>query len=150
MPSEVGIADAVARHLNTLPVVEVPVLVQFVPKRSHEELVENICVTVVPKTESESRSSRYTWDHSYTVDLAVQRYVKGEHGLDASRIRACLAAGRRIKNALKKANDRFDGAVLDSVETIALWNPEHLADKSVFTAVYSFTFVADDDFTDDC
>lgn len=163
MTTPLGICDALALHLSThvnTDVVRIApdnITVEFLPVRSIDELVGRPWLTIVPRGETETRAARFIWEHTYRVSFAMQVYVKAGDDenadenaptVDMEAIRGGLAAGRSVREAIKQADRRFDGAVLQTIESESTWRPDHLAEQAVLTGVYTATFQADDDYTD--
>lgn len=138
MSEIVQIADAVVAALNAASFSQ-PVAAQrsYLPQFELPEM-EDLHVTVVPKTVEITGAARGTGAYDYKIDVAVQkRFQNG----DAPELDPLLRLVEEIADHFRfKRLEDYPGAAWVQTEHAALYAPEHMENLRQFTSLLTLTF----------
>lgn len=141
MSEIVAIADAVVEAINAgsfrrdltarrhyLPVFDLPQMQQ-------------LHVTVVPKSVEISAAGRDRNQHDYAIDVAVQMKVADAEGEASAEIDALMGLVQEIADHLRlKRLATYPGAAWLRIANDPIYAPEHLEQMRQFTSVLTVTY----------
>jgi hypothetical protein len=136
----VQIADAVKAQLEA-ETFSLPVTVKRAYSPSYDlKDMDGVRVTVVPEGNQITNLDRNRFSNAVSVDVAVQRKVASDEPATVDPLMGlmqevidCLKANRRLT--------AFPDCSFMRADAKAIYSPAHVAEKRLFTAVTTFTYM---------
>ncbi|MEW6249194.1 MAG: hypothetical protein AB1716_00980 [Planctomycetota bacterium] len=138
MTTAVEIASAICAHLNSTPLaLDFEAMRKYRPAYTLDELA-TLRVTVVPKSVAISNAARNTDYFEVAVDVAVQKQVQPDN---LGELDALAAFIEQVADTLRHQRlPGYPAAAWQSLAADPIFDPDHLSERNVFTAVLTVTY----------